>query len=66
MLEAHKLRLKKSEMLFEKELEAAKTFFALRKKIRPEYSHPDMDWDGQWKLWLNISQTQNLSSKTFA
>jgi hypothetical protein len=42
--ETHKLKLKKQELLFQKELEAASDFFALRRKIEPKYRHPDMDW----------------------
>lgn len=43
--EAHKLKLKKQELLFGKELEAASEFFDLSRRIRPEFRHPDMEWD---------------------
>jgi hypothetical protein len=43
--ETHKLSLKKQELIFNKELEAASEFMRFHRKIRPTYSHPDMDWD---------------------
>lgn len=42
--EAHKLKLRKAELLFDRELEATSEFSALYRKIRPDYSRPDMDW----------------------
>ncbi|MCP3444082.1 hypothetical protein [Bradyrhizobium sp. CCGUVB14] len=43
--ETHKLALKKREMLYQKELEAASAFIALHRFIEPKYAYPDMDWD---------------------
>jgi len=42
--ESYKLKLKKSELIFEKELEAASRFVALRRSFMPTYSHPGKDW----------------------
>lgn len=43
-LERQKTKLRKSEFIFQKEFEAASAFMALRRKIIPDYSHPDMDF----------------------
>ncbi|MBB2823282.1 UNVERIFIED_ORG: hypothetical protein GGD59_006588 [Rhizobium esperanzae] len=43
--ELHKLKLRKAEILFERELEAVAEFGTLYRQIVPRYSHPDMDWD---------------------
>jgi hypothetical protein len=43
--ETHKLKLKKQELLFAKELEAATEFFDLHRQIESKYRHPDMEWD---------------------
>jgi hypothetical protein len=42
--EIHKWKLKKSELLFEKEYAAAVAFFELKTKYEPVRRHPDMDW----------------------
>ena len=42
--ETHKLELRKQELLFAKELEAASAFLSLRRRFEPKRSHPDMDW----------------------
>jgi len=42
--DTHKFRLKKLELLFDKEVEAAGEFLQLHRKIVPTWSHPDMDW----------------------
>lgn len=42
--ETHKLTLKRQELLFARELEAADAFMAVWRKIWPQYSRPDMDW----------------------
>jgi hypothetical protein len=42
--ESHKVRLKKSELLFAKEFDAASSLVSLIKDITPTYSHPQMDW----------------------
>lgn len=42
--ESHKVKLKKSEFIFQKEFEAASALVALNRDIVPTYSHPDMDW----------------------
>ncbi len=43
--EFHKLKLRKAEILFDRELEAVAEFSTLYRQIMPRYSHPDMDWD---------------------
>lgn len=42
--ESYKIKLKKSEFIFQKEYEAASELVALRMRLLPEYRHPDMDW----------------------
>jgi hypothetical protein len=44
-LETHKTRLRKSEFLFQKELDAASGFVSLRRKWTPKYDYPDKEWD---------------------
>ncbi|MER9524155.1 hypothetical protein NKI96_11275 [Mesorhizobium sp. M0292] len=41
----HKLKLRKAEILFDRELVAVVDFGKLYRQIAPSYSHPDMDWD---------------------
>ena len=41
----HRLKLRKAEILFDRELDAVAEFSTLYSKILPTYSHPDMDWD---------------------
>ena len=43
--ESYKIKLKKSEFLFEKQFEAASELVALRRSFLPEVSSPDMDWE---------------------
>ncbi len=42
--ESYKIKLKKSEFLFQKEYEAASEFVALKRSFLPTYSHAQMDW----------------------
>jgi hypothetical protein len=42
--ETHKWKLKRKELLFEKEYAAASEFFELHRKLEPRYSHPDKEW----------------------
>jgi Asp-tRNA(Asn)/Glu-tRNA(Gln) amidotransferase C subunit len=42
--ETHKLKLKKQELLFAKELEAATKFFELNRRFGPKRRHPETDW----------------------
>jgi hypothetical protein len=42
--ESHKIRLKKSELIFAREFDAASALVALVRDISPRYSHPLMDW----------------------
>ena len=44
--ETHKLRLRKQEILYEKEIDAASAFIALHAELEPRYRYPDMIWDG--------------------
>jgi aspartokinase len=39
-----RLGLKKQELLFAKELEAASAYMKLHREIEPKYRHPDMEW----------------------
>lgn len=43
-LENYKVRLKKSEFLFQKEFEAASEYVALIRRLMPPFRHPNMDW----------------------
>ncbi|EEZ5292878.1 hypothetical protein DS967_24100 [Escherichia coli] len=43
-IESYKIKLKKSEFLFQKEFEAASELVALIRSFLPTYSHPQMDW----------------------
>jgi hypothetical protein len=43
--ETHKWELRKREILFQKEIEAASEFFELHRKLEPKFRHPDMDWN---------------------
>lgn len=42
--ESYKIKLKKSEFIFQKEFEAASEFIVLKRWILPSHSYPDMDW----------------------
>jgi len=42
--ESYKIKLKKSEFIFQKEFEAASEFVAMVRKFLPTYSRPQMDW----------------------
>lgn len=42
--ETHRWQLKKKEILFQKEVEAASKFFELHRLLEPKFRHPDMDW----------------------
>lgn len=43
--ESYKIKLKKSELIFEKQFDAASKFVALRQSFIPAYEVPNMDWD---------------------
>ncbi len=43
-LEAHKVKLRKSEFIFQKEYEAASELVAIIRNIMPRQSYPEMDW----------------------
>lgn len=43
-VESYKVKLKKSEFLFQKEFEAATTFAAIFRSMHPGFNHPYMDW----------------------
>ena len=43
-IESYKIKLKKSEFIFQKEFEAASELVALIRSFLPTYSHPQMDW----------------------
>lgn len=42
--ESYKIKLKKSEFIFQKEFEAASEMVELRRSIMPPIRYPDMDW----------------------
>jgi hypothetical protein len=42
--ESHKVKLKKSEVFFAKELEATSAFISLYRSILPRHHMPNMDW----------------------
>ncbi len=44
-IESYKVKLKKSEFIFEKEFKAASELVSLKLSIFPEYSYPTMDWE---------------------
>jgi len=48
-IESYKIKLKKSEILFEHELAAASEYSSLFYSIFPGYKHPDMDWYDAWE-----------------
>jgi hypothetical protein len=43
--ERYKIKLKKSEFIFQRQFEAASEFVALKRSIMPSYSRPEMDFD---------------------
>lgn len=43
-MESYKIKLKKSEFIFQKEFEAASELVALIRSFLPAYSHSQMDW----------------------
>lgn len=43
-VETHKIRLKKSEFIFQKEFEAASELVAYIQRLNPPYRHPMMEW----------------------
>jgi hypothetical protein len=43
--ETHKLRLRKQEIFYEREIDAASAFIALHTDLEPRYRFPDMIWD---------------------
>lgn len=42
--ESHKLKLRKAELLFDRQVQAASAFIPISHKLRPEYRFADMDW----------------------
>lgn len=59
--ESHKTRLKKSELIFAKEFDAASALVALIRDISPTYSHPTMDWhDACDEIALNFGKIERL------
>ena len=44
-VESYKIQLKKSEVFFLRELEAASAFSSFFHTLLPAYKHPSMDWD---------------------
>lgn len=43
--ESYRLKLRKAEILFDRELQAVSEFGVLYRHIWPKYSRPEMDWD---------------------
>ncbi|MDB5430304.1 MAG: hypothetical protein JWP35_1420 [Caulobacter sp.] len=52
-VESYKVKLKKSEFLFEREFLAASGFMKLYGDFAPQKSHPDMDWDDAMDMIAN-------------
>ena len=66
--EQHKLSLKRQELLFGREVEAADDLVRMHRRIYPEYSHPDMDWDDAcqeiaWKFEEIEKQSEDYLEK---
>lgn len=58
--ESYKLKLKKSEFLFEKEYEAVSEFVSLRRSFLPTFSNPKMDLKEAYKkMALNSANIEN-------
>jgi hypothetical protein len=58
--EAHKFKLKKLEIIFNRELEAAGEFLKLHQEIEPRYSHFDMGWeDATQEVAESFGTTEN-------
>jgi len=59
--ERHRIRLKKSEFIFEKEFEAASKLVALIRDINPKMTNPEMDWyDACDDMALSFPKTENV------
>jgi hypothetical protein len=43
--ETHKLILKKKEILYQKQIEAASAYISMHRLVEPKYRYPDMEWD---------------------
>jgi hypothetical protein len=54
--ESYKIKLKKSELLFEKQFEAASEFVALFRSFMPAYSFPHMEWEDVCNHFVRISE----------
>jgi len=62
--ESHKIRLKKSELIFAREFDAASSLVALVKDITPTYKHPMMDWnDACDDIARDFGKIENLIAK---
>lgn len=63
-LESHKTKLRKSELIFEKEVEAASAFVAMVNVIYPEHSRPEMDfYDACDDIAMSFSPIENELKK---
>jgi hypothetical protein len=63
-LESYKVKLKKSEFLFEKEFQAASEFLKLYSLFMPTRSHPEMDWgDAMEVIADDAGRTEIMLSK---
>lgn len=54
--ESYKIKVKKSELLFEKQFEAASEFVAFFRSLSPAYSFPNMDWEDVCNHFVLISE----------
>ena len=67
--ESYKIKLKKSEFIFQKEFEAASTFVALKRSFMPAFNSPDKDWseacDDIAKDFHKIEQKLNTYLATY-
>ena len=66
-IESHKVRLKKSEFLFEKEYSATSEFVALLRNILPRHYSPGMDWyEVCDHIACNFNQTEHIVNEYLA
>lgn len=58
--ESYKVKLRKSEFIFEKEYQAASEFVSLRRSFLPNFSNPHMDWEDACKrIASNFEKIEN-------
>ena len=63
--ETHKLALKKLELLFDRQIEAASEFMTLRRAIDPKKAHPDEEWDEAQEKLASDLHKHELAMEAF-